>query len=639
MLTQLLERLPRPAVPDGHQSLWGLIAERIPWAVWRRREWVIFFITVTAILLLGGASMAHAEGNDGLGPSTVTAFGDLFDVPDLSDGGQKTLFETYDLTTWAIDTDLGTWDILQKAGNGLVTLLFWALACVIYALIAVVYWLLSITAIPELQESMAGIVGGTATSMMEWLFPSALAIGGVVAYALKQRDGQGAFLGQWTWVLVMGLFSVSLAITPAVWTNGAGSVRQLGAETITTATAEGLGTLETYPIETDPVEFGTDPQATALRKTGDAIWRGMVATPWCLVQFGSVEACNRYALEFLDAGLDEEARTDLIKKNVYPSEGDGNSKDGENSETGQWVKGNRPWERLGMAALTLLVALVFAIVVLIMAMAATFAVITMYILLAVGAFFVMLWVIPGRPRQWGVAWFESLIGAIMNSLVHLLLFSALITVITALMASMDSLGWGKTIMLVLGVCLAVLGVKKTVERILGIGGVGGGNALLGYLALRGGAKLAKGVGRGVGRMARGLGGGPGRAATTAPRRGGPAPESRPSPGPGRGNRGPGRRSPNPTPASTEPMERESSAEGRSPRRARRGAAESERPQPRTARSTGRGRRARVDMPERTPSTPRQTTAPNAPQQRGALRNPSRAPRRSYAAPRPARRPA
>ncbi len=515
---RMLKRVPRltKRLPSGHRSLWQLIAEVAPWAIFQKRQWRWFFITVSTVLVVGGGVAAHAEEtNDGKGASTVTGFGDLFGVPDLAGAGSKTLFETYGPTVWTIDTELDFKDVLQNAGNGLVVILFFLLVSVMYAVIAIVYWLLSVSSIPALQESMAGIVGGTASGMMEWLFPSALVIGGVVAFALRHRDGQGAALGQWTWVVIMGVFAVSLSMTPDIWTNGAGSVRQLGAETIVNATADGLATNDTYPMSVPAVDYGADKSVNALRKTGDGIWRGFVATPWCIVNFGSVEACERYGIAMLNKGNDNEARKTVIKDFIYVSEGDGNRGDGKDSETGQWVKGESWPARLGMVLMCLVAVLIFAVVTLILALGASGAVIMMFLLLAVGAFFVTLWVIPGKPRAWGVAWFEALIGALVSSLLQLLAFSALITVITGLLGSITTLGWGFTIILVCLASVMTFSVKKTLERITGTGGTGGGNALLGYMAMRAGGKAIKSGARVTSRLARGVAGGVSRTAGSA----------------------------------------------------------------------------------------------------------------------------
>ncbi|MDO5878341.1 hypothetical protein MG599_24035 (plasmid) [Paenarthrobacter sp. SD-1] len=464
-----------------------------------KRQRKAFIFAFLAFMMLGGA-IAHAAD----GPTTPVGFGDMFPIPDYTNGGPKTLFENYGQGAWFIDTELSWQDVLQNAGNGLVNGMFFILNSVMYAAISLVYWLTSLTKIDTIGDAMSGMVGASAAGLMSWLFPSALAFGAVVAYSQRARDGKGAGLGQLAWLVVAGVLGVSLAVSPATWTRGIDDFRTLGADAVTASTGNAVTVNEDYPLAWPKVTYTQDVRETSLRKTSDGIWRSLNVAPWCMVNYGSIEACQRYGISMLNLGADSEARKDYIKNTIYQQEASP-GQDGKNSPTGQWVKGERWPERLGMATLFLIVGLLFAILIIVLAISAIAALVVSYLLLAVGAWFAMLWVIPGRPRQWGVSWFEALIGSIIISLVNLLLFQGVILMITAVMGNVSALGWGQSTVLALLVTSVAFGLRSQLEQLFSAARPGfAGSAFMGYMAMKGLGKATRAGGQAVGGLLNGV---------------------------------------------------------------------------------------------------------------------------------------
>ena len=87
-----------------------------------------------------------------------------------------------------------------------------------------------------------------------------------------------------------------------------------------------------------------------LRKSGDAAWRGFAATPWCIAEFGSIEACKRYGKGMLDIGADSDKRMDYINDQVAKAEGSGDA------PTVKWAKGENAFGRVGVLAVAAVAA-------------------------------------------------------------------------------------------------------------------------------------------------------------------------------------------------------------------------------------------------------------------------------------------
>lgn len=441
-------------------------------------------LAVALMLITLAAEPAAAD------PTTPTGVGDLMPTPDMVHGDSRTLFEQFSPTVYQIDTDLGfgPTDGVMGVFNGFAAELMFYVAAAVRAAIVVSWWLFSLTDIPQLNDAVSTMIGGASGELMGWLFPSALAAGGAIAFAMN-RQARGSGLGQVAWVLAAGLLAVSFATAPANWVRGVDNTRQLGAAAVLQASSGAIAGNSTDPIDWPQPGYNGTTRDTLLRKSADATWRAFAVTPWCIANFGSVEACKRYGVDMLKQGPDLDKRKKWMQKNVYEAEG------GKDAATPRYVQGHDPFSRIGVLAIAAIAATIFAAMTIGLAFAALMALVMVFLLLICGVIFALLWVIPGKPRQWGLSWFETLLGLIMQSVLATLVFGSVLALVTATMTLTTSMGWLPVIGLVTAICFGGIKLRRVLETITSMGSPGGGSAaLLGYGAMRGVSRLL-GAGR------------------------------------------------------------------------------------------------------------------------------------------------
>lgn len=480
-----------------------------PWEVLARlrptkRQLVLFFIVFGLIMVVGAAYAASAQAagplpcttNHSCKETQVMQPGELIPLRDLSKGGQQTVFETYGFGSWYFDTDVqfNAFDgntYLPTIMNGLVNLLGYLWVLVVYLAVGLSWWLFSSLNVPGLSDAVTTMLGGASGVVLQWLFPTAIAVGGLVAY-IEGRRVKGSYYSQIVWTIAAGVLAVGLTTSPGVFVHGIDTVRNTGSNMILSASNSAISTNNTTPFKWPKVDYSVNTDSDAmLRKSGDSIWRGIVATPWCLAEFGSIEACQKYGKDILKAGANTGKRQDIIKNKIYPSEGNGDPDAGKKSPTGQWVAGQSWPQRLGVVLLALIIALVFCALLLVLGFSALAGVVLTYLLLFAGVFFAALWVIPGKPRQWGVAWAETLIGAVLITLVALLTFGATLAILTAMLAATANSGWIISMGLALTLMFVAFGFRNKIGEIVGAHSTGAGRAFLA------GAFITRGVGRAI----------------------------------------------------------------------------------------------------------------------------------------------
>lgn len=464
---------------------------------WHRFGWRRFWLLVITTHLFTSVGTMAAMAADG-GHIETTGFGVLIPMPDMENGGQKTLFENYDPAQWVIPSELtAPLDVHLIVMHYLVQLI-WLLNILIgYGAVGLSWWLFSFTDIPELSDAVSNLIGGGATELMQWLFPSALAIGALVAY-IDMKNGSA--LNQLLWIFISSVLGLSFALAPNLWVNGVDNARTIGGDAVMSATASQITVDNSYPFDWPEMGASKNDQEELLRKSGDATWRALVVTPWCLTSFGSIEACERYGKDMLKQKSDEE-RSDYIKDTVYDKEKDDEYSNGKDSPTSQWTKGNQPHNRLPIVIMALVVTAVFSILLIVLGFASMGALIASLLLLAVGVFFALTWCIPGRPRRWGTAWFEQLVGAVFVGIIVTMVFGATLVLETATFAATATRGWGPTLGIALVVICTAFTFRRTLTSIFSMGAAagGGGLGIAGYLALRGLGTAMKKVGGGKGR--------------------------------------------------------------------------------------------------------------------------------------------
>jgi hypothetical protein len=460
--------------------------ERRPFRITRRM--VKTFLIAFALFMFVGTGIASAV--DGK-PSDTAGFGAILNLPDLTGGGGKTLFESIAPGAFFLDTELDYSNPVENFMAGINDLIMALLSIIAYSAIGLTYWLFSLTSVDSLSNTAGEMIGVTGTALMTWLAPSALAFGAVIAYAQNKKDGTS--FSQISWMVLAGFLGISFVVAPNMWVQGVDQVRTGGADVIISTTATGIQLNREEPFEWAEVQFTGSDRNNLLRKSGDSVWRTLVVTPWCVAEYGSMEACKAYAKPMLAKGMDREARKDYIKNTIYSAQGEGSKE----APVSQWVKGQQWYQRLPIVLLALVNAIVFCGLMVTLGLAALAAVISAYFLLIVGAYFALTWIIPGKFRQAGLGWFNALLGTVIASLMATMVFGAVLVLETAVFSGIASFGWGPTIILSLVVMVVAFGFRRTLMNVMSVADPrNGGMGALGYLAMRGVSKMLAGGGAG-----------------------------------------------------------------------------------------------------------------------------------------------
>ncbi|MCS5524845.1 hypothetical protein NY551_19080 [Curtobacterium flaccumfaciens pv. oortii] len=463
-----------------------------------KRRVKLFIVTFMAVWMLGSggalamdmasASTTHNAADatscldsNSCKPTKTLQPGELIPIRDMSKGGNKTLFETYSFSDWqvSVDQEGAIKDVVKNTMNGLVNGLMLVLLLVVYMTIGLTWWLFGATSVPGLSDASADLITGSSDALLTWVFPTAVAVGAMVAY-IQGKQAKGSWFGQIAWMIFAGTIAVGLTTSPGTFTNGIDQVRSTGSNIVLDAASQSSITngSSDFPIPFHKVDYSVNSGKDAmLRKTADSIWRDFIVSPWCLTQFGSFDACKRYAPGMLKLHTTDE-RHDYIKNKVYAGEGSGNASKGKDSATGEWAKGEVWWNQLFIVLLALVAGVVFCVLMLVLGFSALAGVVLTLMLLIAGVFFAALWIVPGPLRQWGVAWGETLVGSIMITFMALLTFSVTIVLVSAAYVASASAGWFislGTIFIILGAAFAL---RQQLLRIVGTHGSGIGRTFL-----------------------------------------------------------------------------------------------------------------------------------------------------------------
>ncbi|TCC33716.1 hypothetical protein [Kribbella sindirgiensis] len=441
---------------------------------WRRRLRTAATVLSISLILTSQLALA-ADPNQG--PTNPTGFGDLLPTPDLTHGDTRTLFEQYSPTVYGLDYETSFRDPMEAVFNGYAHMVMLYIIAITRAAISVGWWLFSFTDLKPLTDTASSAIGLVNTQLAGWLLPSALAFGAIAAYA--QRRASGSSMSQLVWVFAAGLLATSFAVAPATWLHGVDGARQIGSDAVVGTSTEVLGSTTKVPIEWPEPSFSGSKRDTLLRKSGDATWRAFAATPWCIAEFGSLQACQRYGKAILDKGTDGDARNSYIDKEISKAEGGGEA------PTVKWAKGDNPFGRVGVLTLGAIAATLFAFLTVSLAFTALMAFIGCMILLVVGVLFTCLWAVPGRTRQWGMNWFEALLGLVLQSILALLVFSTTLALVTAVFSLTDTLGWLPVSGLAIAVLIAGFRLRRLFESMSSMMRPGMGSLVMGGLARRG----------------------------------------------------------------------------------------------------------------------------------------------------------
>lgn len=446
-----LRRL-REAVPGPRDLAAALPRPNRTWAV--RLWWVL---VVGWVIYTG--PVAYADD-----PIDVTGPGGLFFIPDLAGDGERLFWERYFWIEYYSFHSEANWNdpilsMLSVLAHGLMYLLV-----VFGATIAsVTGWLFSMTTVDGMATAVGNVMGASAESTLGWLFPSMLVFGGVVTFATRNRGGEG-MLGNLLWLGLAGTALILTTMHSPLLVSSVEGVRTVGADTVASM-AQGANVNGTTPIvyeSPDDEALEGDPSDIAARKNIDALWRTLIVTPWCLVEFGSIEACEQYGTPILTAkGEDRKNATEDAKA----------AQDGSSTQT--WMSGmdtGYAVARVVILLIALFVAVAFTLFVLFAALTATYAMVMTYMLLIVGPLFVAMGCVPGAPRRWLQGWARQTISQLIMSLIAFMLFSVALSFIAIMFAATASMGWMLSALLTMTALVAAVTLRTRLAAIFGVGG-------------------------------------------------------------------------------------------------------------------------------------------------------------------------
>ncbi|MEU3351986.1 hypothetical protein [Streptomyces sp. NPDC037389] len=471
---------------------------------------------LTTLMAAGGAAAAKDRDYSKYNPAGMGA---LLPSPGTRPAGQSgTLFERYSGSgLYQLDTQIGWDEIGYQIQNGIATIFMGLTVLVGLAAVVVVQWAIKFTSVKELQDSITHAISGAAGTVSETLLPTALAVGALVAWANHRKAG-GSALSQLGWVAASGILSVSLLSTPQVWVDGIDSARSIGSSVAMEAASAGLGAETKEPIDIKgDVSFNGSTQDNMLRKSADAIWRSYVVTPWCVAEFGNLTTCKEFAQGLWDEkGDNTKGREQWLHDKVCANDGEDGCEGGVGRPAVDWRQGKNAG-RVPVTIAAFVCVVLFAALAIALAFASLASLIGALMLLLAGVVFACMWVIPGRPRQWGVRWFDMLLGFTLQSFVSTMVLGCVLILNTASVSMIGKYGWFASAGISITSAVVAFKFRGVMESIVGVtGAMSPGASAFGSAMARGAGRLAgratgwtgrkalRGAGmagRGAGRMA------------------------------------------------------------------------------------------------------------------------------------------
>ncbi|BFO23123.1 hypothetical protein SHKM778_95110 (plasmid) [Streptomyces sp. KM77-8] len=174
-------------------------------------------------------------------------------------------------------------------------------------------------------------------------------------------------------------------------------------------------------------------------------------------------------------------------------------------DTNSWVDGHNPVGRMMVAIPALICVVLFAALVLMLAFASLASLLGALLMLVSGVIFACLWIIPGRPRTWGVRWFDFLLGYTLQSAIATMTLGSVLVVTTASTKMMGEYGHAAAAGISIATAIVAFKFRSVLESIVGVTGLTSPAAAVGgLLAARAAGKAGWGITKGLGRGLAGM---------------------------------------------------------------------------------------------------------------------------------------
>ena len=431
--------------------------------------------------MVGGALNASA-GGDGDG---------FINVPDIAGGGAQTVFEKVPLTQYTLPFGLSdsqtdgvggyfieaVWQVFRGLGN---VLMYLTLALVRGA-IACMQWMLNLTIYRDNATQIDGAVQSLANAVFWPLLTVTIAIAGATIYGRMKREGGGSIFGDTVWLLTAAVLAVTFAAAPSKIAGTLDQTRTLLAERI----VEGYASTDSAQSAAGFPPVGV--QATgagASRSLGDAMWNVYAVAPWCWAAFGDLNICKDVGHEYLED-------SDRWKQ-LYQEQRDlnGEGDDADSAKCPAAWQSNRAWfrgqsyGRLGGVVFAAVTAIPLALMLLGIVIYGIMAIVGMVLLTLVGLVFLLFWMIPGRPRQIGIRWFEALIGCLLQSVIITALLGAVMVLGGLFNAMLPTYGLFMVGLLNIAAMVMVFKIRGMFENMTGLSSPASSPLVSGYMAAR-----------------------------------------------------------------------------------------------------------------------------------------------------------
>lgn len=455
-----------------------------------------------------------------------TAFADEVIVgPGAPNGSGPTPFETVPVDAYSLPVYLSgshhgapyveqtMWSLINAICNVLIYLTF----SLIKGAITCMQWMLQLNLYRENQNQIDSAVQGLANQIFWPLFATTLAVAGMVMFVRKNREGGGSIVNDLVWILAASVLAVTFAGIPgderrytpeqqeACNTMGecpvlnsfgpsavmgdlddlrrliaTGAIKGYTSASATQPSAAGFKEVE-YPQGGGGNAVTLDVSSVnAVRKLADSMWNVYAVTPWCYTMFNSQAACKHDS-----AGLGEGAHY-LARDEIWAQRATflaDNQEDGEHGdqatcptewvEDGQtavshsqcdWVRG-QSFGRLGMTVLLAFVSIPMALLLLALVLYGVMAIVGFILLILVGLLFLLGWMIPGRMRQIGIRWFETVLASLLQSVIITTVLGAVMVLGGILNSAIPTYGYFMVVLLHFAVFFAAFKVRGSFESI------------------------------------------------------------------------------------------------------------------------------------------------------------------------------
>lgn len=470
--------------------------------------------------------LAWMVGFFAVGQAQSAMADDLIVSPSPPDGAQPTPYEAVSLASYSLPVFLSDshhgapyvqetmWNMVNAVGNVLLYLTF----SLIRGAIACMQWMLQLNIYQENKVAIDNAVLGLANQIFWPLFGATLAIAGVAMYARMKREGGGSIFNDAVWCIAASVLAVTFAGIPGSENHYTAQQQQqcqvsgvcpnvsaLGPSTVISDLDDlrrliGVGAITGFADSSDTsksaagfpaVQYstgtGTDPTqldlsgVNAVRKLADSMWNVYAVTPWCYAMFNSITACGHDSGTGTGEGAHYLLRDDTWNERTKYFKA--HPKDGENGDqatcpaewaqagTGEtshsqcdWIRG-QSFGRLGMVVLVTFMSIPMALLLLALVLYGVMAIVGFILLLLVGLLFLLGWMIPGRMRQIGVRWFETVLASLLQSVIITTVLGAVMVLGGILNKGIPSYGYFMVVLLHFAVFIAAFKMRGHFENI------------------------------------------------------------------------------------------------------------------------------------------------------------------------------